>query len=238
MLRHRQSEVSYYEKLLGEVAEAANLELELHPNPHRFEGMADIAVVGDRVILTHTVKGRYDEGLEPKTMRSSKEGVMFAADRHDIEPDHRLYVELCYPHFHGDTVHFGARPQNRGPCLVHYSGGLYGSDAEKLANWLSKDMLVSVDREDAVTFYASNSRQVEAGVLMPQNVTEVFETSMKNLGLETQRLPLEELFGKAGGGPACTTLYLPKNLEIPENFPAAIASRDRHFWRGEHELQK
>jgi hypothetical protein len=28
-------------------------------------------------------------------------------------------------------------------------------------------------------------------------------------------VPLFELFGKAGGGPACATLYLPSNLQLP-----------------------
>jgi hypothetical protein len=32
-------------------------------------------------------------------------------------------------------------------------------------------------------------------------------------------VPLIELFGKAGGGPACATLYLPRTLAVPEHSP-------------------
>jgi len=48
-------------------------------------------------------------------------------------------------------------------------------------------------------------------------------------------VPLYELFGKAGGGPACATLYLPADLSLPDDAPirysvqraAARARRER-----------
>ena len=79
MLAHRQPEAAYYEELLGELASAAKLSLAITANPHRWEGMADIAVVGDRVVLTYAVSGHYDHDTTPKSSRSSREGVAFAA---------------------------------------------------------------------------------------------------------------------------------------------------------------
>ena len=54
--------------------------LEIADNPHRWEGMADVAVVDDRVVLTYAVPGHYDRDTTPKSSRSSREGVTFAAD--------------------------------------------------------------------------------------------------------------------------------------------------------------
>jgi len=122
-----------------------------------------------------------------------------------------------YPHFHGDTVHFGARPKSGAPTLVHYAGGLYGDGAERIARALP---IVAIDRDDAVEQYAGNSRQVASGVLVPDGVSEKFVASIEALGLATHRVPLFELFGKAGGGPACATLYLPRSLAVPANLPA------------------
>mgnify|MGYP006201296293 CR=1 FL=1 len=33
-----------------------------------------------------------------------------------------------------------------------------------------------------------------------------------------RRVALFELFGKAGGGPACATLYMPDDLPVPGNY--------------------
>ena len=57
MLEHRRAEASYYRDLLGELAGAAGVALDIADNPHRWEGMADIAAVGDRVVLTYAVPG-------------------------------------------------------------------------------------------------------------------------------------------------------------------------------------
>jgi N-dimethylarginine dimethylaminohydrolase len=216
MLPHRQAEAPYYRQLLERIANECALSLEIIENPHRWEGMADVAVVGDKVVLTYAVPGHYDEGLEPKSRRSSREGVSFAADAAGVPENARIYAELVYPHFHGDTVHFGGRPQGRAPVLVHYPGGLWGDGSERVCAELGADHIVLVSRDDAVNNYASNSRQVRGGVLIPDLSSEAFERSMNDLGLTCHRLRLYELFGKAGGGPACATLYLPKNLELPE----------------------
>ncbi|HEU4735009.1 MAG TPA: hypothetical protein VFT22_44260, partial [Kofleriaceae bacterium] len=80
MLEHRVSEAAYYRNLLGEIASAAGLGLELADNPHRWEGMADVAAVGDQVVLTYAVPGHYDQGTTPKSSRSTRAGVAFAAD--------------------------------------------------------------------------------------------------------------------------------------------------------------
>src|SRR5439155_4406500 len=116
-----------------QLAAAAKLELEIAANPHRWEGMADVAVAGGHVVLTYAVPGHYDADTSPKSSRSSREGVAFAADFAGVPDEARIYAELVYPHFHGDTVHFGARPTARAPVLVHYPGGLYGDGAERVA---------------------------------------------------------------------------------------------------------
>lgn len=222
MLAHRQPEAAYYEELLGELASAAKLSLAITANPHRWEGMADIAVVGDRVVLTYAVSGHYDHDTTPKSSRSSREGVAFAATAAGVAEDARIYAELVYPHFHGDTVHFGARPTSRATSgdavLVHYAGGLYGDGSAQLAAQLG-DRIVAIDRADAVDEYAGNSRQVLDGVLVPDGVSSALVTSLETIGLAVHRVPLFELFGKAGGGPACATLYLPKTLRVPADLP-------------------
>ena len=246
MLAHRKAEETYYKSLLGQLAAAAGLSVAITDNPHRWEGMADVATVGDRVVLTYAVPGHYDKDTTPKSSRSTREGVAFAATSAGVPEDARIYAELVYPHFHGDTVHFGARP-SRGPAvLVHYTGGLYGDGAERVARFVG---IVPIGKDDAVEQYAGNSRQVAGGVLVPDGVSTAFVAAIERLGLTTHRVPLFELFGKAGGGPACATLYLPRTLSVPESLPlrysatkAAVQARreripqslrvDRAFFEG------
>jgi hypothetical protein len=216
MLDHRRAEADYYRTLLGELAAAAGLALELADNPHRWEGMADIAAVGDQVVLTYAVPGHYDQGTTPKSSRSSRAGVAFAADFTGVDEPARIYAELVYPHFHGDTVHFGARPTTGAPVLVHYRGGLYGDGADTVAAALGRARIVEIGAHDAVEQYAGNSRQVGDGVLVPDGVSPGFTGQLLELGLTPHRVPLFELFGKAGGGPACATLYMPRQLVVPE----------------------
>ena len=227
MLAHRRPEAAYYRALLGEIATAGGLALELADNPHRWEGMADVAVVGDQVVLTYAVPGHYDHATTPKSSRSTRAGVAFAADFVGVPDEARIYAELVYPHFHGDTVHFVARPTGRPPVLVHYRGGLYGDGADVVAGRLGADRIVAIAAHDAVEQYAGNSRQVGDGVLVPDGVSPAFVEQLEGLGLVTHRVPLFELFGKAGGGPACATLYLPASIALPEKLTLRYtATRD------------
>jgi hypothetical protein len=239
MLPHRRSEAGYYTGLLTAIGDAAGLPLEVIENPHRWEGMADVAVLGDKVVLTYAVPGHYDQGVGTKSPRSSRDGVAFAADAVGVPADARLYVELVYPHFHGDTVHFSARPADAGPgsarpadpgsgsarpasgrsVLVHYPGGLWGNGAAELRTALGDGRIIVIDQDDAVHQYAGNSRQVRDGVLVPDGASAAFEAAIGGLGLACHRVPLFELFGKAGGGPACATLYLPRTLALPVHAP-------------------
>ena len=219
MLPHRVREAAYYEDLLGRIADACGLPLSITQNPHRWEGMADVAVVGEKVILTYAVPGHYDQGLTPKSRRSSREGVAFAADHAGVPESARVYVELVYPHFHGDTVHFGARPVEGPPVLVHYAGGLWGDGHDRVNHALGNERVIPIGIDDAVHQYAGNSRQIRQGVLVPDGVSPQFCAALERLGLSTRRVPLFELFGKAGGGPACATLYLPSGLPLPPDSP-------------------
>lgn len=216
MLAHRREEIAYYVDLLGVIAHEAELRFAFTENPHRWEGMADIATVGDKVVLTYAVPGHYDEGLEPKSSRSSREGVDYAARWAGVPDDARVFAELVYPHFHGDTVHFGLRPTNGPPMLAHYAQGLWGESAGFVARNLGADRILPIGADDAVEQYAGNSRQVRDGVLVPDGVSARFVADLEGRGLVTHRVPLFELFGKAGGGPACATLYLPRTLHLPE----------------------
>lgn len=223
MLEHRRTEGTYYRRVLGSIADATGLSVDIVNNPHRWEGMADVAVVGNQVVLTYAVSGHYDADTGPKSPRSSREGAAFAADFIGVEEGARVYVELVYPHFHGDTVHFCARPKTGDPVLVQFPGGLWGNGAATVTHALNG--LVPMGSHDAVSNYAGNSRQVRQGVLVPNGVTSEFAADMTALGLAVYRVPLYELFGKAGGGPACATLYLPDNLEVPETFPGRYSLR-------------
>lgn len=225
MLAHRLVEADYYRSLLTSIADQGGYTLDVRDNPHRWEGMADVAVVGDRVVLTYAVPGHYDEGLRPKSERSSRAGVSFAADVAGVPESARVYAELVYPHFHGDTVHFGGRPAGGAPVLVHYPGGLWRDGAAQVATALGPERIVEIERDDAVEQYAGNSRQVGNGVLIPDGASARFAATLEGLGLSVHRIPLFELFGKAGGGPACATLYMPANLRLPERSPLRYSSR-------------
>jgi hypothetical protein len=227
MLEHRVMEVPYYANLLGELASDAGLGLEIAANPMPWEGMADVATVGDSVVLTYAVPGHYDANTTPKSSRSTRAGVAFAADHAGVPEASRIYAELVYPHFHGDTVHFGARPTSGPPVLAHYAGGLYGEGAALVARALGADRILAIGADDAVEQYAGNSRQVSTGVLVPDGVSAGFVTDLERRGLVTHRVPLFELFGKAGGGPACATLYLPRTLSVSASLPLRYsATRD------------
>jgi hypothetical protein len=226
MLAHRRDEAPYYRDLLGRVAELGGYDLDLRDTPERWEGMADVAVIGDRVVLTHAVPGHYDAGMAARSPRSSREGVSFAADAAGVPEEARIHAELVYPHFHGDTVHFGARPTGgRAPVLVHYPGGLWGDGAARVEQALGAQRIVTIGRDDAVEAYAGNSRQVGSGVLVPEGVSPAFTGAIAAMGLSVHPVPLYELFGKAGGGPACATLYLPADLSVPEKAPIRYSVR-------------
>ena len=225
MLPHRRTEAAYYRDLFGRIAELGGYDLDLRDTPDRWEGMADVAVVGDRVVLTYAVPGHYDAGMAAKTPRSSREGVSFAADTAGVPESARIYAELVYPHFHGDTVHFGARPGGRPPVLMHYPGGVWGDGAAHIAQELGADRVITIGRDDAVEAYAGNSRQVGSGVLVPDGVSTAFTDGLAGMSLEVHPVPLYELFGKAGGGPACATLYLPADLSIPADAPVRYSVR-------------
>ncbi len=235
MLAHRGAELSYYETLLADIAQAGDYTLTCIPTPDSWEGMADVAAVGEQVVLTYAVAGHYDQGIEPKSQRSSRAGVAFAADAAGIDEAHRIYAELIYPHFHGDTVHFCARPtEGRAPVLMQYPGGLWGDGANTVASALGAERVVPISRDDAVVQYAGNSRQVGNGVLVPDGVSEAFLQSLTALGLTYHRVQLYELFGKAGGGPACATLYLPSTLTLPAHAPMRYSvRRDQAYARRE-----
>lgn len=228
MLAHRRNEVGYYRQLLTEIASSGGYELEVTDNPHRWEGMADVAAVGDQVVLTYTVAGHYDADVARKSLRSTRQGCAFAVDHAGIDDSKCIFAELVYPHFHGDTVHFGARPCNREPVLVHYAGGLWGDFATQVKAKVGADNIVGIDRADAVDHYAGNSRQVRDGVLVPKGVSPAFATSLHELGLATHYVALSELFGKAGGGPACATLYLPDNIELAADCPLRYSVQREH----------
>ena len=233
MLSHRRDEGGYFAELLANVAAQCGYQLELIANPHRWEGMADVAVIGERVILTHTVAGRYDQGVGSKTMRSTRAGAAFAASALGVPESACRFVELRYPHFHGDTVHFTARGAADHTALLHYAGGLWASDRARLAAAI--DDIIPIGADDAVLAYAANSRQVNDGVLVPAEASAEFTAALVALGLSCHPIALAELFAKAGGGPGCATLYLPDNIALPDASPLryrvnrdhALARRDR-----------
>ncbi|MBL4634129.1 MAG: hypothetical protein JKY56_09665 [Kofleriaceae bacterium] len=225
MLPHRVLETSYYTDLLEAIAKSGGYTLSVTENPHRWEGMADITVVGDKVVLTYAVSGHYDEATTPKSGRSTLAGVTFAADTIGIPESARIYAELIYPHFHGDTVHYGLRNSEGKGLLAHYAGGLWGEGSSQVCETLGAQQILTIGKDDAVEQYAGNSRQVLDGVLVPDKVSDKYQADIEAQGLSCYRVPLFELFGKAGGGPGCATLYMPSNLELPENAPMRFSQQ-------------
>lgn len=225
MLPHRVAETSYYKELLESIAQSGDYSLTITDNPHRWEGMADVTVVGDKVVLTYAVPGHYDEATTPKSGRSTLAGVNFAADAIGVSDKDRIYAELIYPHFHGDTVHYGLRSADGKSLLAHYSGGLWGQGSEQLHQAFGDDKILSIGKDDAVEQYAGNSRQVLSGVLIPDKVSTQYQSDIEAQGLQCHRVPLFELFGKAGGGPGCATLYMPSNLQLPKDAPMRFSQQ-------------
>ena len=219
MLPHRAKENTYYARLLERIADTCKHELVTRNCPDRWEGMADVAVVGNQVVLTHTVPGHYDHGISRKSGRSSLAGAQFAADWIGVARTSQIYVELVYPHFHGDTVQFCVRGTDGRSYLAQYANGLWGTGSELVAKRIGSSAVLPIDQTDAVEQYAGNSRQIGDGVLVPSGVSTRFSDQLRALGLEIHRVELSELFGKAGGGPACATLYLPDNLDVPIDAP-------------------
>jgi hypothetical protein len=218
MIEHRKEENGYFSRLLWKIAEQAKLDLVVADNPNRWEGMADVAPFKERVVLTFTVRGHYagDGDTGDKVLRSSKKGLKYAADFVGVPESKRIYAELVYPHFHGDTVHFVARPPEGDPKLVQYAGGLLAGEALKIEQQLGPQAIVKIEQEDATGSFAANCRQVGKGILVPNGVSDAFLATIESLGLQPRKVRVNELFGKAGGGPACATLPLPANISIPE----------------------
>ncbi|MCB9667103.1 MAG: hypothetical protein H6715_03165 [Myxococcales bacterium] len=226
MLTHRTAELPYYEHLLAEIADACDLELKLSRNPYRWEGMADVVVCGERAILTYTVRGHYDKGVPQKTLRSSLEGANYAKEFAHLGPEACVFAELVYPHFHGDTVQFTLRTSD-GPFLMAYPEGLFPGCDETVIRAIGEERLLRIDKIDAVEHYAANSRQIEKGVLVPDRVSAAFTDQLIACGRRPHPVGLTELFGKAGGGPGCATLYLPHNLELPPTFAARYSTQQK-----------
>lgn len=235
MLPHRLQELPYFEHLLTTIAQASGCTLEIERNPHRWEGLADVSVIGDRAIFTYTTFENYAPlqaaSGQHKTLRSSLEGVQHASAWAGFGSDAACYAELVYPHFHGDTAHFALVDGFGRFHLAQYSGALFQNDLAHLRNWLNaKVNVLSVEQADAVDAYATNTRFVwpaedQPGVLIPSGCSAEFIQSLTKLGLQIESVALFELFGKAGGGPACASLYLPKNLNIPTDFSKRYSVR-------------
>lgn len=231
LVPHRAPEAPYYRRLLSEIAGLTDHRLEIIESQHPWEGMADVVAVGERVILSYTVRGHFDQAAAAP-LRSSREGAEFAADFAGVPADARIFVELVHPHFHGDTVQFCLRPPGRKPLLVQYAGGLWG-DGARVERVLGR--VVPFGQTDAVEHLAGNCRQVGHTVLVPAGASVDFERSLTELGLVSQRISVRELLGKGGGGPACATLHLPATLALPASAPvrytvareAIRARRDR-----------
>ncbi|QQR89283.1 MAG: hypothetical protein IPJ88_13870 [Myxococcales bacterium] len=218
MLEHRQREIPYYQSLLEAIAAESGFSLLCEQNPHPWEGLADVVVVDDTVFFTHTVRGHYDAGIAEKTLRSSLEGVQYVAEFFDLDPAKTVFLELIYPHFHGDTAYFALRAEDRSTVAV-YEKGFYADGGEVIWRILDGRPCLKLSKQDAVDAYAGNSRQVNGGVLVPTGVSMAYENDLKALGLKVFEIELQELFAKAGGGPGCATLYLPTDFPLPKDSP-------------------
>ncbi len=218
MLPHRVDELPYYHEMLRLLADETRLALRVEQNPHRWEGLADVAVVEGTACMTYTRKGHYDSASPGKTLRSSREGTNAAARFGEVRDAPCL--ALKYPHFHGDTAHFAVRVAG-GEVATHlfqYPGAFDQAELEQLRRALQGRITFHpIGPDDAVDAYAANSRQVQNGLLVPEQVSSSFRQQISTLDLEVLPVKLEELFGKAGGGPACATLQLPNNLAVPKD---------------------
>ena len=132
MLPHRRGETRYYRDLLGRIADAIGRQPRDRRQPAPLGGHGRRRR-GRRQGRPDLRRPRPLQSRDPaQEQRSSREGVTFAADTAGVPPEDRIYAELVYPHFHGDTVHFGARPAAGPPVLVHYPGGLWGDGPDRV----------------------------------------------------------------------------------------------------------
>jgi len=172
----------YYRTLLGEIASAARLSLELADNPHRWEGMADVAVVGDQVVLTHAVPGHYDRETTPKSSRSSRAGAEFAATFTGVPRRRGSYAELVYPHFHGDTLpSTSVRDRRLAPRPRPLRRRPVRRRLRQITAALGADRIVPIGRDDAVEQYAA-TRGRSRRVLVPDGVSDAYVAELTRLG--------------------------------------------------------
>ena len=234
MLAHRKAEEAYYRSLLGQLAAAAGLSLAITDNPHRWEGMADVATVGDRVVLTYAVPGHYDASTTPKSSRSSRDGVAFAADRRRRArgcADLRRARLSTLPRRHRSLRRAAVTRACRARTLHGRPLRRRRAERRERARRRSDRGDRSRRRRRAVRRQLAASRRRRARAR--RRIAARSSVRSKRSASSTHRVPLFELFGKAGGGPACATLYLPRTLEVPVSLPLRYsATRDAVRARG------
>ena len=201
------------------------------PNPHRWEGMADVAAVGDRVILTYAVPGHYDAGTTPKSARSSARGRRVrrrSRRRPRGRADLRRARVPALPRRHGPLLR--ASPQDRG------AGGPGPVPRRALRRWAPRSSRVRSGPTGSCAIDRATTRSIStratrarwpAACWSRTGSSPGSSPSSRRRGLVTHRVPLFELFGKAGGGPACATLYLPAIAGGPDDAPGAILGQPR-----------
>ena len=171
--------------LLGELAEAARLALAIADNPHRWEGMADVAAVGDRVVLTYAVPGHYDARHHAEELAQLARGRRVRRRSSPACPtDARIYAELVYPHFHGDTVHFGARPTTRRagarPLRRRALRRRRRARRARARRRARSCRSIATTRSSSTPATRARSR---GGVLVPDGVSPAFVAAIEALGL-------------------------------------------------------
>jgi hypothetical protein len=228
MLAHRRGEGDYYRASSGPATRVGIVD-----NPHagRRSGRATAASAW------FYLRGAWSPRSRHSRRRRRRATASFAADFVGVPDDARVYVELVYPHFHGDTVHFGARPTNRGPVLVHYSGGLFDDGSAIVSRALGADSVVQISRDDAVEQYAGNSRQVRSGVLVPDGVSDGFIAELDRLGLASHRVPLFELFGRPVADPPARHCICRRGSRFPPPPRSVIRRREISSGPGVNEFQ-
>ena len=155
-------------------------------NPHRWEGMADVATVGDRVVMTYAVPGHYDAGVSRRAPRSAREGVAFAA------------ITPACPRPRGSSPSSSTRttmatpstsvPARRGARRCSSTSRAVCRATTLLSSRGARSRSRRADRsEDAVDQYAGNSRQVAGGVLVPDGVSACVLASSRGSGWPSPR---------------------------------------------------
>lgn len=193
------------------------LEVPVFQARHIFEGQADLSQV-------FTVDGI---GRRIFTNGIRSQSVALEQIEHFLRDGNKtLSMQVRdETYFHGDTCLSVLQIPNAEKGLVlHAETAFTAPDLAEIGDFLKKPnsvksntTFISLSQSDAEDYFAANSLQVGATLMMIEGASAELVDELTTHGLAIHYLKMDELFGKGGGGPRCCVIKLPAWLsDAPE----------------------